>query len=110
MRSGDAAAAISAAAMADRDATCVEALDMFVRFLGAESGNLALKMMATGGVYIAGGIAPKILERLKQGDLLQAFCAKGRMSTLMQDIPVGVVLNTDIALLGAAMHMQSSSG
>ncbi len=81
---------------------------MFVRFLGAESGNLALKMMATGGVYIAGGIAPKILERLKQADFMEAFCAKGRMSSLMQDIPVGVVLNTDVSLLGAAMYMQSN--
>jgi glucokinase len=107
MRSFDAAASISSAAMAERDAICIEALDMFVHFLGAESGNLALKMMATGGIYIAGGIAPKILERLKQGDFVQAFCAKGRMAALMQDIPVSVVLNNDIALLGAALHMQS---
>ncbi|MCK5481302.1 MAG: glucokinase, partial [Gammaproteobacteria bacterium] len=83
MCSGDAAAAISGAAMAGRDVICIEALDMFVRFLGAESGNLALKMMATGGVYIAGGIAPRILERLKQADFMEAFCAKGRMSSLM---------------------------
>lgn len=107
MYSGDAAAAVSGAAMADRDAICTEALDIFVRLLGAESGNLALKMMATGGVYIAGGIAPRILERLKQADFMQAFCAKGRMSSLMQDIPVAVILNTDVALLGAAMYMQS---
>lgn len=109
MCSGDAAAAISTAAMADRDATCTEALAMFVRFLGAEGGNLALKMMATGGVYIAGGIAPKILERLKQADFMEAFCAKGRMSSLMRDIPVRVILNTDVSLLGAAQYMQSAN-
>lgn len=103
MCSGDAAAVISGAAMADRDVICVEALDMFVRFLGAESGNLALKMMATGGVYIAGGIAPRILDRLCQEDFMQVFCAKGRMSGLLRDIPVRVVLNEKVGLIGAAV-------
>jgi glucokinase len=64
-------------------------------------------MMATGGVYIAGGIAPRILERLKQADFMEAFCAKGRMSPLMQDIPVGVILDTNVSLFGAALYMQS---
>jgi glucokinase len=107
MCSGDVAAAISGAAMTNRDVICIEALDMFVRFLGAECGNLALKMMATGGVYIAGGVAPGILERLTQADFMEAFCAKGRMSSLMQDIPVGVILDTNVSLPGAAMYIQS---
>ena len=107
IHSSDAAAAISAAAMTNKDAVCTEALDMFIRFFAAESGNLALKMMATGGLYIAGGIAPRILQRLKQADFMQAFSAKGRMFTLMQDIPVGVILKTEVSLLGAAMYLRS---
>ena len=80
----------------------VQALDLFVRCYGAEAGNLALKQMATGGVYLAGGIAPKLLERLRQGDFIQAFTAKGRMGKLLQSMPVRVVMNGRVSLLGAA--------
>jgi glucokinase len=100
----DPAAAISGAALAGRDELCREALDIFVRCYGAEAGNLALKQMATGGVYLAGGIAPKLLERLQQGDFMQAFLAKGRMGKLMQTMPVRVVSNDRVSLLGAAAY------
>ena len=98
----DPAAAISAAALEGSDAAAVQALDLFVRCYGAEAGNLALKQMATGGVYLAGGIAPKLLERLQQGDFMQAFTAKGRMGKLLQSMPVRVVTNGQVSLLGAA--------
>jgi glucokinase len=108
MREGDAAAAVSSAGMSGKDAICVEALDLFIRFYAAEAGNHALKMMATGGVYIAGGITPRILERLQQGDFMEAFCDKGRMTSLMCDMPVSVVLNDKVALLGAALYAVKS--
>ncbi|MGD2056961.1 MAG: glucokinase, partial [Gammaproteobacteria bacterium] len=84
MRSGDPAAAISQAAQAGRDAVCREALALFVHLYGVEAGNLALKMKATGGVYIGGGIAPKILAQLEDGTFLEAFYAKGRMRPLLE--------------------------
>lgn len=79
-----------------------ETLELFVQLLGAESGNLALKSLAFGGVYIAGGIPPKILTILQKGSLLEAFQAKGRFRELLQKIPVYVVLNERTALYGAA--------
>ena len=103
MRDGDAAAAISGAAQQGRDAICSEALGLFVHLYGVEAGNLALKLMATGGLYIAGGIAPKIIEQIKDGTFIKAFHAKGRMQVLMERIPVQVVLNRDVALQGAAV-------
>ncbi len=103
MQAGDAAAAISTAALDDRDPICREALDLFIRCYGAEAGNLALKLMATGGVFIAGGIAPKLIGRLQQGDFLEAFCAKGRMQGLMEAMPVKVLRNERASLLGPAV-------
>jgi glucokinase len=100
----DPAATISAAALDGRDEACVEALDIFIRCYGAEAGNLALKQMATGGVYLAGGIAPKLLERLQQGDFMQAFTAKGRMGKLLQSMPVRVLTNDRVSLLGAVAY------
>ena len=104
MLDGDPAAAISMAAQQGRDAICVESLDLFVHLYGVEAGNLALKIMATGGLYIAGGIAPKILQQLQNGTFMQAFLAKGRMQELLQGIPVRVVLNDETALQGAAVY------
>jgi glucokinase len=78
--------------------------DLFVAVYGAEAGNLALKVLATGGVYLGGGIAPKILPRLRGPAFLEAFTAKGRMRDLLGAIPVRVVLNDRAALLGAARH------
>lgn len=81
---------------------CVTALNVFVSILGAEAGNLALKVLATGGVYLAGGIPPRILPALETGRFMDAFKRKGRMSDLLARIPVHVILNPKVALLGAA--------
>jgi glucokinase len=81
---------------------CVQALDIFASLYGAEAGNLALKMMATGGMYLGGGIAPKIVGKLKDGTFMKAFVDKGRLNALMEAIPVRVIMNDKTALLGAA--------
>jgi glucokinase len=100
-------ARISRAAMERRCGHCLEALDMFVAAYGAEAGNIALRAMATAGVYVGGGIAPKILPALESGLFLEAFRAKGPMSDLVATIPVSVILNPDAGLLGAAVHAQA---
>ncbi|GAB4576334.1 MAG: glucokinase [Anaerolineae bacterium] len=82
-------------------ALCQETLRMFVKILGAEAGNLALKVYATGGVYIGGGIPPRILPLLKRPEFLEAFRAKGRFAELLTRVPVHVIKNPKIALLGA---------
>jgi glucokinase len=97
-------ALISQAALAERAPIAVEALDLFARLLGAEAGNLALKVLATGGVYLAGGIAPKILPKLQDGAFIAAFVDKGRFEPLLKDIPVRVVLDDTTALYGAARY------
>lgn len=107
MREGDPAAVISDAAQRGRDAICAEALGLFVHLYGVEAGNLALKIMATGGLYICGGIAPKILPQLQDGTFIKAFHAKGRMQGLLERIPVRVVLNDMAALQGAAVYAAS---
>jgi len=83
---------------------CVSTLDIFVSVLGSEAGDLALKVLATGGVYLGGGIPPRILPALEQKRFLDAFRRKGRFAHLMTDIPVHVILNPKIALLGAACY------
>jgi glucokinase len=100
--SGDPAAAVSAHALDASDPLAVAALDLFLRIYGAQAGNLALTCLARGGVYIAGGIAPRILPRLRQGPFLEAFRAKGKMAELMGQIPVHVVVNDRVGLQGAA--------
>jgi glucokinase len=104
MRDRDPAAVISTAALAGRCPVCSEALDLFVGYYGAAAGNLALTMMATGGLYVGGGIAPKILERLRGPRFIDAFRRKGRMQPLIERMPVKVILNPDTALLGAARY------
>lgn len=99
---GDPAGVISQAAQANRCPTCKEALEWFVSLYGSEAGNLALKIMATGGVYLGGGIAPKNLGPLKQGDFVRSFVAKGRLREVLEQIPVRVILTPKAALLGAA--------
>lgn len=99
---GDPAEVISKAALAGRAELAVKALDLFVSLYGAEAGNLALKLLATGGVYVAGGIAPKILDKLKAGSFMKAFLAKGRLRSALEAMPVKVVLNDKTGLLGAA--------
>ncbi len=104
MRDGDAAAAIANAALSGRDDTCVETLNCFVRMYGAEAGNLALKVMSRGGIYLGGGIAPKILPLLQNGAFLDAFHDKGRMRPLLEAMPVQVILNDRAALFGPALR------
>ena len=101
-RANDAAAVISEAALKGRDPRCVEALRIFVDVYGAEAANLALKFMALGGVYVGGGIAPKILATLSTGEFVRAFLAKGRLDKVMARIPLRVSLNPGAALAGAA--------
>ena len=103
LAAGDRNAVVSHVALAGRDPACVRALDMFVEILGAEAGNLALRYMATGGVYVAGGIAPKLRARFEDGRFLAAFRAKGRLAPVLRDTPVKLVLNERTALLGAAL-------
>jgi len=102
MRQQDPSAVISQAALGRESELCAQALDLFVTLYGAEAGNVALKLLATGGVYLGGGIAPKILPRLQDPIFLNAFTAKGRLKPLMQAMPVRVILNDLAALLGAA--------
>lgn len=89
-------------------ALCQKTLELFVAVLGAEAGNMALKTMATGGVYLGGGIPPRILPILESGGFLAAFGRKGRMSELMKKIPVYAVLHSEAALLGAARHAMTA--
>ena len=86
------------------DQLCSATLNLFVSILGAEAGNLALKVLATGGVYIGGGIPPRILPLLENGRFMQSFTHKGRFDEILSRIPVQVILNPEIALLGAAYH------
>ncbi|MBN1219569.1 MAG: glucokinase [Anaerolineae bacterium] len=83
---------------------CQTTLDTFVSILGAESGNLALKVMATGGIYLGGGIPPRILPKLQDGSFMQAFINKGRFAEILGQIPIYVILNNKAALLGAAHY------
>ena len=100
----DAAAAISRSGLSGKCQMCEQALDIFVAIFGAEAGNLALKLKATGGVFLAGGIAPKIVSRLTTPIFMQAFLSKGRLRRLMETIPVNVIMNDQLALLGAARY------
>jgi len=81
---------------------CVETLDLFVTLYGAEAGNLALKALARGGVFVAGGIAPKILPKMQNGKFFKAFCEKEKFQELLSHIPIHIVLNEEAPLLGAA--------
>lgn len=98
----DPAAVVSRHGLAGDDLFCEEALGMFVAAYGRFAGDVALTLGARGGVYVAGGIAPRILDALRGGRFLEAFRSKGRMSDYMARIPVKVVLNQDVGLLGAA--------
>jgi glucokinase len=98
----DPAAVIAEMALAGRSELCARALDLMVSIYGAEAGNLALKIMARGGVYLGGGIPPRILPRLRAPLFLEAFRAKGRLRPLLEGMPVHVIVNDQAALLGAA--------
>ncbi len=85
-------------------ALCSATLDLFVSILGAEAGNLAMKVLSTGGVYVAGGIPPRILEALGHGQFMKSFIRKGRLADRLVRMPVHVVLNPNTALMGAARY------
>jgi glucokinase len=110
MQQRDPAAVISQTALAGTNALCRQALDLFVALYGAEAGNVALKLMATAGVYVGGGIASKIIHKLTDSTFMDAFVAKGRLKPLLEAIPVRIIMNGKVALLGAAhFAMQQAS-
>ena len=111
LESEDPSAVISAAGLANEAEICAKALDLFVAAYGAEAGNLALRAKALGGIYVGGGIAPKILPKLVDGDFLRAFTDKGRYSEFVSRVPVHVILDEEAALRGAASYgaLQSKS-
>ena len=104
MLHSDPAAAISRAAIDGKCGLSEQAIDLFVSIYGAEAGNLALKIMATGGIYLGGGIAPKMLPKLAGPLFMEGFLSKGRMQHLLEAIPVRVITNDKVALLGAARY------
>jgi glucokinase len=106
----DAPARVSGAGLTGRCQGCTEALRMFVSAYGAEAGNLALRGVATSGLYVGGGIAPKILPALQSGAFMEAFLDKAPMRDLLERIPVKVILNPNAGLLGAAVHAQEMAG
>jgi glucokinase len=107
--SGDKTAAVSKAAVANKSPLAVKALDLFIDIYGAAAGNLALTFKSVGGLYIGGGIAPKIIDKLKDGAFLRAMQDKGRMSQLVTSMPVHIVLDDKTALYGAARCAYNSS-
>jgi glucokinase len=100
-------AVITELALAAKSEICEKAMDIFVSAYGAEAGNLALKLLSVGGVYIGGGIAPRILEKLKDGRFMKAFTDKGRLSQLLINMPVRIILESRAALLGAAAYAEA---
>ncbi len=110
MQQGDPGEVISRWAASGRSELCARTLELFFKLYAVEAGNLALKMMATGGLYLGGGIAPKNLDRIVGDAFIGSFCAKGRMRPLLESIPVRVLLNEQTALLGAARRAAASLG
>jgi glucokinase len=102
MKEEDPAEVISEVARLKKNKLCSKALDLFTSIYGAAAGNLALQVMAMGGIYIGGGIAPKIIWKLKDGTFMKGFKDKGRLSRIVANIPVNVIMNEKTALLGAA--------
>jgi glucokinase len=109
MQNSDPAAAISKAAVAGQCPTCEHALDLFISVYGAEAGNVALKFMAMGGVYLGGGIAPKLVAKLAGPLFMQNFVGKGRLQPLLEAVPVRVIVNDKTALMGAARYAIANS-
>jgi glucokinase len=93
--------------LAAKSELCAKTLDMFASAYGAEAGNLALKVLSVGGLYVGGGIAPRILEKLKDGTFMKAFTDKGRLSQLLINMPVRIILESRAALMGAAAYAEA---
>jgi glucokinase len=106
----DASAEISKAALANEAEICVKALDLFVSVYGAEAGNLALRAKSLRGLYIGGGIAPKVLTKLRDGAFMRAFVDKGRYAEFVSAVPVQVMLNDQAALRGAGYYAAFLTG
>lgn len=106
----DPAIAITSAALERKCELCVQTLDLFVYYYGAEASNLALKTLATGGVYIGGGIAPKVIDRLKGETFMKAFIGTGRLKDLLASLRVRVIMNDRTALIGAARYAATQIG
>ncbi len=107
MAAEDPNAVITELALAAKSEICEKAMDMFVSAYGAEAGNLALTILSVGGLYVGGGIAPRILEKLKDGTFMKAFTDKGRLSQLLVNTPVRVILESRTALMGAAAYAEA---
>ena len=105
---GDAAREITQQALAQSCPDCVETLRVWIEAYGAEAGNMALRTLALGGVYVAGGIAPKILAKLRDGAFLRAFCGKSKFAPVLARIPISVVVNEDAPVWGAAYQALTS--
>ena len=103
-RTGDRGRVVTESALSGKCPVCVETIDLLIRFYGAKAGNLALTLMATGGIYLGGGIAPRIISKLQSPVFLKAFLDKGRLQKILQEIPVKVILNDRTALLGAGHY------
>lgn len=101
MAEGDAGKVIGDHALAATDAACVRAVDLFISLYGSEAGNLALKTLPTGGLFVTGGIAPQLIEKLRDGSFMHAFLDKGRMASCLERIRISVVMNPRVGLLGA---------
>ncbi len=104
IRHGGPDAVISECGLADSDPVCVQALALFVSIYGAETGNLALKCLAVGGVLVGGGIAPKLLPALEEGTFMASFTDEGRYTGLLQGMRVKVALNSRAPVIGAAQY------
>ena len=104
MQDEDPAVVVTRHALAKDDALSVKALDLFVSVYGEQAGSLALTVLATGGVYVAGGIAPRIVPKLQDGTFVAAFRHQGRLSDLATRIPIHVITSPDVGLLGAAAY------
>ncbi|HUB29097.1 MAG TPA: glucokinase [Terracidiphilus sp.] len=104
---GDPNSVITEMGLAAKSELCEKTLDMFVSAYGAEAGNLALKVLSVGGLYVGGGIAPRILEKLKDGTFMKAFTDKGRLSQLLVNMPVRIILESRAALMGAAAYAEA---
>ncbi len=102
-KSVDPGAAIGTAAVAKSDRLSEQTMQLFVEIYGAEAGNLALKLLPYGGLYVAGGIAAKILPLMQEGSFMLNFSSKGRMRSILENIPVHIILNSQVGLIGAAI-------
>ncbi len=107
MREEDPNAVIGELGEAGTSELCVEALNIFISAYGAEAGNLALKVLSVGGMYVGGGIAPKLLKKMQDGTFMKAFTDKGRLSNLLVQTPVHIILESRAALMGAAAYAEA---